>query len=236
MIEVFNIETEFGTAGISDKGYYRITSVKEGNCGKYLHRLIYEKYKGDIPKGYVVHHINGNRIDNSIENLELLTRTDHSKLHMENFTDEHRNKISEARKGMKFSEEHKRHIGDSKRGSKSPFWKDYARVTKGGVKNGKKVYSLKYNGKVVTTTPYKEQLQEIADKINNAEDRDAEFKEQFKIIRREVYYITKMGFKRGKQVFALKYSGNLIQRSVDKNKLVKLADSLNLINKWSMIY
>ena len=77
-----SIQTKFGTANINKStGYYRITSSKEGNLFKSLHRLIYEEYYGAIPKGYVIHHKDGNKTNNNITNLELLTHTQHASLH-----------------------------------------------------------------------------------------------------------------------------------------------------------
>jgi len=51
--------------------------------GKYVeeHRLVWLKEYGDIPKGYIIHHINGIRDDNRIENLQMMTKSEHSKLH-----------------------------------------------------------------------------------------------------------------------------------------------------------
>ena len=53
------LHTKFGNAKLRKDGYYKITSVKEGNHNKYLHRLIFEEFYGvEIPKGFVVHHKN----------------------------------------------------------------------------------------------------------------------------------------------------------------------------------
>lgn len=46
-----------------------------------LHRLIWETYKGEIPKGYIIHHINGNKKDNRIENLACISQKEHNIIH-----------------------------------------------------------------------------------------------------------------------------------------------------------
>jgi len=46
------------------------------------HRLVMEKYLGHILlPDEAIHHINGNKIDNRLENLMILTNQEHSKLH-----------------------------------------------------------------------------------------------------------------------------------------------------------
>ena len=42
------------------------------------HRFIWEQINGQIPKGWVVHHINGKRDDNHPENLIAMSRDKHS--------------------------------------------------------------------------------------------------------------------------------------------------------------
>ena len=53
--------------------------------GTYIpeHRLIWLQHSEllEIPKGKVIHHINGIKDDNKIENLQIMTSSEHSKLH-----------------------------------------------------------------------------------------------------------------------------------------------------------
>lgn len=49
---------------------------------KRLHRIIMERHMGRDLTGYHIHHKNHNKLDNRIENLEVLTPSEHSRLHM----------------------------------------------------------------------------------------------------------------------------------------------------------
>ena len=93
------METKFGTAKLYGN-YYRISSGKEGNNKKYLHRLIWEDHYGkSVPKGYVVHHLNGDKTDNRIQNLQCVEQKLHRKFHSSNITEETRNQMSKSMSG-----------------------------------------------------------------------------------------------------------------------------------------
>lgn len=42
-----------------------------------LHRLVYEHFVGEIPSGYQIHHIDGNKQNNRVDNLVALTPSEH---------------------------------------------------------------------------------------------------------------------------------------------------------------
>ncbi len=49
---------------------------------RYVHRLVWEDNNGEIPKSNIVHHINGDKKDNRIENLQCLSRSEHRTKHL----------------------------------------------------------------------------------------------------------------------------------------------------------
>jgi predicted DNA-binding protein YlxM (UPF0122 family) len=60
---------------LKNTGYYALTTDKR--C--LMHRYVWEKEKGKIPKGWDIHHINEKKWDNRIENLECLPKAEHTR-------------------------------------------------------------------------------------------------------------------------------------------------------------
>lgn len=50
--------------------------------GKRLHRIVWEFHNGPIPDGFDVHHSDGDKTNNDIANLQLLSECEHGHLHM----------------------------------------------------------------------------------------------------------------------------------------------------------
>ena len=73
---------------LSSKRIYSSLDHKEKR--RRLHRCVWEFYNGAIPSGYEVHHIDGDKSNNDISNLQLLSNAEHMKLHGATLTEEER--------------------------------------------------------------------------------------------------------------------------------------------------
>lgn len=74
---------------LRNNGYYGKTRGKRN----LLHRDVWTSSKGSIPEGYDIHHINGDKSDNRIENLECLPKSEHTRLYSP-----HNNQYTKGRK------------------------------------------------------------------------------------------------------------------------------------------
>lgn len=102
---VGNINNESGYVTVSDKGY--------------LHRIIWMVANGcDIPNGYHIHHIDGNKQNNSIYNLELLEAVEHQHHHIigSKHSIETKEKMSKSAMGEK-NHNYGKHMSDEQKKS-----------------------------------------------------------------------------------------------------------------------
>lgn len=130
-----SIKTKYGNANLNKWGYYTITSRKEGNHGKLLHRVIFEDFYNidlnkEFPDGIHIHHIDGDRTNNEIWNLEPISETEHMSLHNskeknhfwgKNRSEEDKQKISKTMTGMKNTDEQNKKI--SRASNKTGFYR-----------------------------------------------------------------------------------------------------------------
>ena len=91
-------------------------------------------------EGYDIHHLDENKMNNSLSNLVYLTHSEHAKIHnkigkklsdetkrklseaKKQMSEETKRKISEARKGKHHSKETKRKMSESMKGEKHPLY------------------------------------------------------------------------------------------------------------------
>ena len=133
---------------ISNFGNVRGHTINIINDRKYvgtksLYHLVWNLFVGPVPEGYIIHHIDHNPLNDSLDNLKLMTRSEHISHHMKdkivseetkqkisignigkhNPSDETRKRMSESHKGKNLSEERKQNISDSLKGiGKGKHW------------------------------------------------------------------------------------------------------------------
>ncbi len=73
------MKTKYGHVYQRKDGYFQVSSGI--NQGKLLHRLIYEENFGPIPEGFHIHHLDNDKNNNALENLVLISKSNHHKLH-----------------------------------------------------------------------------------------------------------------------------------------------------------
>jgi hypothetical protein len=68
---------------VSNKPIVRYKRVYDPKTGKQVgeHIMAWRSRFGEIPKGLELHHIDGDKRNNAISNLMLVTRTEHSRIH-----------------------------------------------------------------------------------------------------------------------------------------------------------
>lgn len=90
---------------IGDGGYLQVNLFKNGSFKYFrIHRLVAEHFIKKIPSGLTVDHIDGNKKNNSVNNLQIISRGENS---------------YKANKGRKLSLATKNKISNSKKGHPS---------------------------------------------------------------------------------------------------------------------
>jgi hypothetical protein len=117
-VKSFKCHKEMILKQSKNSGYLFVNLCKNGKYKpKFVHRLVYETYKKKLEEGYDSHHINENKEDNYVENLE-------SKPHKKHTEDHHKGKkrSEESKKKMSKpkSEETKKKMSENKKGENNP--------------------------------------------------------------------------------------------------------------------
>lgn len=203
------LHTKFGIAKV-DREYFRISSSKEGNYQKYLHRLIFEDFYGiEVPDGYVVHHKDGNKLNNCILNLQLMREFDHLSLHHKGTTHtlEAKIKMSKAKKG-KYLKENRYN------------YKDYYRVVKLDKRNGVQRYVIIKDGNSIKASTNPLFLSEWFKENYPNEKLENRF-EHLGWDTTKKYTLNPKGKINGKKRYCIKYDGKILKQSIDKQKIIE---------------
>lgn len=140
MKETFKQHPVYSSYMIGDKG--TVNGIRKNNIGytksdgyryawiinegfRYVHRLVWETFVGEIPKGYEINHKDGNKANCALNNLELTSHSDNIK-HSYNVLgrtipkgDKHWNY------GKSFSKETKQLMSEKKKGVNHPKFKGW---------------------------------------------------------------------------------------------------------------
>lgn len=104
------------------KGGYTQLILRKDNKSKMLllHRIVWEAFNGFIEKGITVDHIDGDKVNNRISNLQLMSRGDNSRKEWlgKKHTEESKRKMSDSHRNKKLAEETKRKISDYRKGKR----------------------------------------------------------------------------------------------------------------------
>ena len=121
----------------NSKGEIQETTIHNGRLcfkGHGVHQIQLHTHLG-YKKNYDIHHLDENKMNNSLSNLVYLTRSEHVKIHhkgkhhseetkrkmsdaKKNMSEETKRKMSESAKGKRFSDEHKQKLSESAKGKK----------------------------------------------------------------------------------------------------------------------
>lgn len=106
-----------------EHGYVRVKTAAGQRRWPYEHHVVWEAANGPIPRGCELHHVNRDRTDNRLENLELCTsKSTHMQRHADNLdavrhswqghrhSDETKAQMSASAKALWQSEERRAHI------------------------------------------------------------------------------------------------------------------------------
>ena len=143
-------------------------------------------------EGFDIHHLDENKLNNSLSNLVYLTRSEHTKIHNKGkqLSEETKRKLSESHKGRTFSEEWKKKLSEANKGNKNMLGKHHSDETKRKISEAKrgKHLSDEHKRKISEKLKGKHHSDEHKRKIREAEKYE---KELLSIIEEECEKIIK---------------------------------------------
>lgn len=135
-------------------GYFLCNKKTDIGKRERLHCFVWRTEHGQIPSGYHIHHKDGNKNNNEISNLEMLSSSDHERLHGQLLTEEEREKrrknivllgVPAAVKWHKSAAGHEWHVEHGKKCAKERAIKQYRCVYCGNEFQSKYTYGKNQN-------------------------------------------------------------------------------------------
>lgn len=80
--KVFNYQNNKEVVGYTKDDYYLYITIRSRSINRRdirKHRMIYEYFNGNIPKGYVINHLDGDKQNNALSNLQMVTPKENAK-------------------------------------------------------------------------------------------------------------------------------------------------------------
>jgi len=77
--------------------------IDEPNKWVLLARYLWESKNGKIPPGFGIHHIDGNSLNDNLNNLLIVNKAEHLKIHRKEFNDKRKINLANARRKLKWS-------------------------------------------------------------------------------------------------------------------------------------
>lgn len=123
--------TQYGNATLNRDGYFKLNTGK--HRGKLLHRVIFEdfyniKLDEEFPNGVHIHHVDHDRTNNNIWNLEPILPFEHQSMHQKGKNNNMYGKRNDYMKGVPCSKQRMKNI--SKTRSRTGFFRVYPKKNK----------------------------------------------------------------------------------------------------------
>ena len=122
----------------NSKGEIQKTSIHKNGYAyfknMYIHKIQVHTnlaYK----RGFDIHHIDANKLNNSLSNLIYLTRSEHTKIHSENMPEETKRKISKTLIGRHLPEDVKKKLSEAHSGTNNYMYGKRYKFINNGVEN-----------------------------------------------------------------------------------------------------
>lgn len=113
-----------------------------------IYSLVWKLFNGEVPKGYVIHHKDHNKLNDRLDNLELMTVEEHNKHH---------------HTGLKHSKETKKHMSEIKAGkTHAPLSEETKQKISASLKGQRIALGMKFYNDGIKNSRFKSEVEAFA--------------------------------------------------------------------------